>query len=485
MPVPSLSAGGSQSSISGNSSAASQASSTEMKPRVNVINILETGSTGNLVASPPARLASAPSASQAVYRCLFYILPCDHQSDNIETWKTHVLSHFRGTRLPPTAPCQWCPLEFRHPNNSNTNINNNNNNNNNAHQTWDAMLTHVAHDHFEKGHTLAASRPNFELMKYMYNSKIITEDQLKAIQLCPSPDSPAYHPSQDPVRASIALSLGLVMSEDEECKETNRTNTPAFPFAGLTRGSPRQQGQNQQAGPPPVPQGPPQLPPQMFTTAAQLLDLTDKKLVLVLRDGRKLIGVLRSWDQFGMLFKLSPSGDTVERIYAGNLYAEEHVGLYLVRGENVLLLGEIDLDKEDDLPETLTQTSMKEVRELKAKEEEERKKKDKKSVGKLQTHGFEPEHSGERIRRRHVATSEERPEDKLTGWFGRVANATWIWRSSSLSASIHANDMIISSSLFVFVKSDDDDGGGGGGGDYRSAKTCVSIAVKIIIGLRI
>lgn len=54
-----------------------------------------------------------------------------------------------------------------------------------------------------------------------------------------------------------------------------------------------------------------------------------------------------------------------------------------------------DLDKEDDLPETLIQASMKEVRELKAKEEEERKRKDKKSVGKLQTHGFEPEHSGE------------------------------------------------------------------------------------------
>jgi len=25
-----------------------------------------------------------------------------------------------------------------------------------------------------------------------------------------------------------------------------------------------------------------------------------EKLVLVLRDGRKLVGVLRSWDQFGM-----------------------------------------------------------------------------------------------------------------------------------------------------------------------------------------
>lgn len=32
---------------------------------------------------------------------------------------------------------------------------------------------------------------------------------------------------------------------------------------------------------------------------------------------------------------------------------------------------------------------------MKAKEEEERKKKDHKSVAKLQNHGFEPEHSGE------------------------------------------------------------------------------------------
>lgn len=48
-------------------------------------------------------------------------------------------------------------------------------------------------------------------------------------------------------------------------------------------GSPRQQGQNQQSGPPPVPQGPPQLPPQMFTTAAQLLDLTDSTNLLLRR----------------------------------------------------------------------------------------------------------------------------------------------------------------------------------------------------------
>lgn len=59
--------------------------------------------------------------------------------------------------------------------------------------------------------------------------------------------------------------------------------------------------------------------------------------MLVLRDGRKLIGVLRSWDQFANLVLQ----DTVERIYAGTLFADEPRGIYLVRGENVLLLGEI------------------------------------------------------------------------------------------------------------------------------------------------
>jgi hypothetical protein len=33
--------------------------------------------------------------------------------------------------------------------------------------------------------------------------------------------------------------------------------------------------------------------------------------------------------------------DTVERIYVGDRYGEQSVGLYLIRGENVVLLGEI------------------------------------------------------------------------------------------------------------------------------------------------
>ncbi|THC89029.1 hypothetical protein EYZ11_011523 [Aspergillus tanneri] len=114
--------------------------------------------------------------------------------------------------------------------------------------------------------------------------------------------------------------------------------------------------------------GPPQLPPQMFTTAAQLLDLTDTNLVLQ---------------------------DTIERMYAGNLYADIPRGIFLVRGENVLLLGEIDLDKEDDIPASVQRATIQEVFELKKKEDAERKTGDKKRQNKLQCLGFEPEHSGE------------------------------------------------------------------------------------------
>jgi U6 snRNA-associated Sm-like protein LSm1 len=69
-------------------------------------------------------------------------------------------------------------------------------------------------------------------------------------------------------------------------------------------------------------------------------------MLVVLRDGRKLHGVLRSYDQFANLVL----EDTIERVYYGNAFAENRHGLFLIRGENVVLLGEIDLDREDDVP---------------------------------------------------------------------------------------------------------------------------------------
>ncbi|SNX87311.1 related to LSM1 - Sm-like (Lsm) protein [Melanopsichium pennsylvanicum] len=83
-----------------------------------------------------------------------------------------------------------------------------------------------------------------------------------------------------------------------------------------------------------------------FTTSGSLVDCVDKKMLVVLRDGKKLIGVLRSYDQFANLVLQ----DTVERVFVGNRYGDIARGVFLVRGENVVLMGEIDLDAEDEVP---------------------------------------------------------------------------------------------------------------------------------------
>jgi len=81
-------------------------------------------------------------------------------------------------------------------------------------------------------------------------------------------------------------------------------------------------------------------------------------MLVILRDGKKLHGVLRSYDQFGMgpgrSFTASADSrvlqanlvleDTYERIYHGNQIAERWIGVFVVRGENVVLLGEIVRD---------------------------------------------------------------------------------------------------------------------------------------------
>ena len=62
-----------------------------------------------------------------------------------------------------------------------------------------------------------------------------------------------------------------------------------------------------------------------------------ERLMVWLRDGRTLIGILRSIDQFANLVLHR----TVERIHVGSKYGDLPVGVTIIRGENVILLGEI------------------------------------------------------------------------------------------------------------------------------------------------
>ncbi|KAK4883469.1 hypothetical protein RN001_006788 [Aquatica leii] len=97
---------------------------------------------------------------------------------------------------------------------------------------------------------------------------------------------------------------------------------------------------------------------------AHLLDELDKKLMVVLRDGRTLIGYLRSVDQFANLVLHK----TIERIHVGKEYGDIPRGVFIVRGENVVLLGEIDTQKEANLP--LTQVTVDDILDAQRREQE-------------------------------------------------------------------------------------------------------------------
>ncbi|KAI9697178.1 MAG: SM-like, degradation of cytoplasmic mRNAs and positively regulates transcription initiation [Candelina mexicana] len=87
--------------------------------------------------------------------------------------------------------------------------------------------------------------------------------------------------------------------------------------------------------------------------------------------------------------------DTSERIYIQNLYADIPRGVFLVRGENVVLLGEIDLDRDDYIPEPFRQAPIEQVFALQKEEQERLKRTGKVRQSKLSALGFEGEHTGE------------------------------------------------------------------------------------------
>jgi U6 snRNA-associated Sm-like protein LSm1 len=79
--------------------------------------------------------------------------------------------------------------------------------------------------------------------------------------------------------------------------------------------------------------------------AASLIEHLDKTLMLILRDGRHLVGKLRSFDQYLNLIL----EDTRERIILPGKYCDVELGLYIVRGDTIVLLGEVDVEKEKNL----------------------------------------------------------------------------------------------------------------------------------------
>jgi U6 snRNA-associated Sm-like protein LSm1 len=74
--------------------------------------------------------------------------------------------------------------------------------------------------------------------------------------------------------------------------------------------------------------------------ASSFDDMIDRRVMTVLADGRKIVGYLRSYDQFANVL----IDEAYERHVADSLFADVFLGVMIVRGENMALLGEISGD---------------------------------------------------------------------------------------------------------------------------------------------
>ncbi|XP_047311777.1 sm-like protein LSM1B [Impatiens glandulifera] len=86
--------------------------------------------------------------------------------------------------------------------------------------------------------------------------------------------------------------------------------------------------------------------PKNIYLSRSLASYLDKKLIVLLRDGRKLMGILRSFDQF---VNVVLEG-AYERVIVCDIYCGIPLGLYIIREENVVLIGEMNLEKEELQP---------------------------------------------------------------------------------------------------------------------------------------
>eukprot|EP00189_Rhodosorus_marinus_P005173 CAMPEP_0113961478 /NCGR_PEP_ID=MMETSP0011_2-20120614/5330_1 /TAXON_ID=101924 /ORGANISM="Rhodosorus marinus" /LENGTH=128 /DNA_ID=CAMNT_0000973121 /DNA_START=110 /DNA_END=496 /DNA_ORIENTATION=- /assembly_acc=CAM_ASM_000156 len=101
--------------------------------------------------------------------------------------------------------------------------------------------------------------------------------------------------------------------------------------------------------------------------ASSLVDQLDKQVVVCLRDGRNIVGWLRSFDQFANIVL----EDAVERIVVAETFGDVPQGIFVIRGENVMILGEIDPSKESLITQRLQQVSADEIkRALQAQKED-------------------------------------------------------------------------------------------------------------------
>ncbi|KAG9391316.1 LSM domain [Carpediemonas membranifera] len=94
---------------------------------------------------------------------------------------------------------------------------------------------------------------------------------------------------------------------------------------------------------------------------ASLVDQLDRVVLLVLFDGRTIVGILRSYDQYGSVFL----DQCVERKTHNTFYCDVAVGFLMVRAENIVLIGEL----KEPTPSNMARIGLGALKEMQAAEQ--------------------------------------------------------------------------------------------------------------------
>lgn len=101
------------------------------------------------------------------FECLFWFLNCAYLSHDQEEWETHCRSHFCGEDPPRSVSCPLCDWERSLDSGS---------------EAWSLKMRHLAEEHFHFGQSLSASRPDFHLFTYLWQKRLIDDQDLKELK---------------------------------------------------------------------------------------------------------------------------------------------------------------------------------------------------------------------------------------------------------------------------------------------------------------
>lgn len=126
--------------------------------------------------------------------------------------------------------------------------------------------------------------------------------------------------------------------------------------------------------------------PAFLPGAASMVEQLDRKLLVILRDGRHLVGVLRTFDQYSNMVlhdtserrilvvtkKDNMDDDEVQQPPSSKTICYQtdiELGLFIVRGDNVVLFGEVE-DEEESKDSLVRFVSLEEFQQIEEEEEQ-------------------------------------------------------------------------------------------------------------------